>query len=166
MRFSLSATLILIAFGAYSMPANAQNSLKSGAEGPRCLAAQDLVNTDLFGAWSLLLEGGGKSVVTRMQLHRNPEFAESLAGRFDVEGKSFEVFGDIEAGAFDLEETNNGKDISAIWKGRVVEGSCGQTILGTRRSVAQSSDQSRDHSRDQSSEQINEQSFVLRRPGW
>ena len=158
MRPSLLITLIFIAFSVGFMPANAQNSLKSGAEGPRCLAAQDLVNTDLFGAWSLLLEGGGKSVVTRMQLQRNPEFAESLAGRFDVEGKSFEVFGDIEAGAFDLEETNNGKDISAIWKGRVVEGSCGQTILGTRRSVAQNSEQSR--------ERGSEQSFVLRRPGW
>ena len=158
MRPRLLTTLILIAFSAGFMPANAQNSLKNGAEGTRCVAAQDLVNTDLFGAWSLLLEGGGKSVVTRMQLQRNPEFAESLAGRFDIEEKSLEVFGDIEAGAFDLEETNNGKDISAIWKGRVVEGSCGQTILGTRRSVAQNSEQSR--------EQNIVQSFVLRRPGW
>jgi hypothetical protein len=154
MRFSLSVALVLIAFSTVFMPASAQNSLKNGSEGSRCVATQDLVNTDLFGAWSVLLEGGGKSVVTRMQLQRNPEFAESLAGRFEVEGKSFEVFGDIDAGAFDLEEANNGKDISAIWKGRVAEGSCGQTILGTRRSVAQNSDQS------------SEQSFVLRRPGW
>ncbi|NJS36097.1 MAG: hypothetical protein HC765_06110 [Brachymonas sp.] len=135
------------------MPASAQNRFKievqANTNSP-CPAIADLQNTDLFGAWSLLLEGGGQSVVTRMQLQRNPEFAESLAGSFSLENKTFEVFGDIEAGAFDLEESANGKDISAIWKGRVVEGSCGQTILGTRRNVADNK----------------EQSFVMRRPGW
>jgi hypothetical protein len=109
-----------------------------------------LINTDLFGEWSLLLEGGGSSMVTRLQLRRNPEYAESLAGSYRLGDSVREVFGDIEEGAFDLEESANGKDISAIWKGRIVEGSCGQTILGMRRNVA-----------DQS-----EQNFVLRRPGW
>ena len=132
------------------MPGSGQNSLKNGTPASICIASKDLVNTDLFGAWSLLLEGGGSSVVTRLQLLRNPEFAESLAGSYAVNDKKFEVFGDIEEGAFDLEETANGADISAIWKGRVAEGSCGQTILGTRRNVANNT----------------EQSFVLRRPGW
>ncbi len=143
-------TMILVAHYAYSIPANAQNSLKNGTATVACTATKDLVNTDLFGAWSLLLEGSGSSVVTRMQLKRNPEFAESLAGSFQVGEKKFEIFGDIEEGAFDLEESVNGKDISAIWKGRVAEGSCGQTIVGTRRHVADNT----------------EQSFVLRRPGW
>ncbi len=150
MRSQLLTTIILIALGADSIPAIAQNSLKSSAPAAACTAAKELVNTDLFGAWSLLLEGGGSSVVTRLQLQRNPEFAESLAGSYTVGDKKFEVFGDIEEGAFDLEETANGADISAIWKGRVVDGSCGQTILGTRRNVADNT----------------EQSFVLRRPGW
>jgi hypothetical protein len=132
------------------MPATAQNSLKNGTPAPICIASKDLVNTDLFGAWSLLLEGSGRSVVTRMQLQRNPEFAESLAGNFQIGEKKIEVFGDIEEGAVDLEESANGKDIDAIWTGRVVEGSCGQTILGTRRQVLDNA----------------EQGFVLRRPGW
>jgi hypothetical protein len=147
-------TLIFIAISSIWMRASAQNSLKIPVQNTaleaRCPALADLQNTDLFGAWSLLLEGGGKSVVTRLQLKRNPDFAESLAGSFNLEGKTFEVFGDIEAGAFDLEETANGKDISAIWKGQVVQGSCGQTILGKRRHVQDNS----------------EQNFVLRRPGW
>lgn len=147
-------TIIFIALCAGYMPAGAQNSLKNDSKidsaSPRCIASQELVNTDLFGAWSVLLEGGGQSIVTRMQLQRNPEFAESLAGSFSLGAQAFEVFGDIEAGAIDLEESANGKDISAIWKGRVVEGSCGQTILGTRRNVADNK----------------EQSFVMRRPGW
>jgi hypothetical protein len=150
MRSLRMNTIIFIALCAYFIPATAQNSLKNGPPAPVCIASKDLVNTDLFGAWSLLLEGGGNSIVTRLQLQRNPEFAESLAGSFQVGDKKFEVFGDIEEGAFDLEETANGADISAIWTGRVVEGSCGQTILGMRRSVADNA----------------VQSFVLRRPGW
>jgi hypothetical protein len=133
------------------MPAIGQNQPKNEVKtATSCLVAKDLVNTDLFGAWSLLLEGAGRSSVTRLQMLRNPEFAESLAGSFMLGEKKFEVFGDIEEGAFELEESDNGKDITAIWKGRVVEGSCGQTILGTRRSTVDNS----------------EQSFVLRRPGW
>ena len=150
MRKHLLITINFIALCAYFMSATAQNSLKNGTPAPVCIASKDLANTDLFGAWSLLLEGGGNSIVTRLQLQRNPEFAESLAGSFQMGEKKFEVFGDIEDGALDLEETANGADISAIWTGRVVEGSCGQTILGTRRSVADNA----------------EQSFVLRRPGW
>ena len=150
MRLGIANTIILIALSAYSTWTFAQNSLKNTELNASCVAAKDLANTHLFGVWSLLLEGSSSSIVTRLQLQRNPEFAESLAGSFQIEDKKFEVFGDIEEGVFDLEETANGADISAIWKGRVVEGSCGQTILGTRRNVTDNT----------------EQSFVLRRPGW
>jgi hypothetical protein len=150
MRSGALNAIFLIALYAYSMPGSGQNSLKNDLSTATCIAAKEWVNTDLFGAWSLLLEGAGSSVVTRLQLQRNPEFAESLAGSYAVGEKKFEVFGDIEEGALDLEETHNGQDISAIWKGRVAEGSCGQTILGTRRRTADNA----------------EQSFVLRRPGW
>jgi hypothetical protein len=109
-----------------------------------------LQNTDLFGAWSLLLEGAGTSVVTRLHMQRNPEYTESLAGHYRLGERSLEVFGDIEEGQLELEESANGKDISALWKGRVVEGSCGQTIAGKRRNTADTT----------------ELDFVLRRPGW
>ena len=156
-------TIILIALHAVFMPAISQNSLKNNAPdastAPRCIAAKDLQNTDLFGAWSLLLEGSGKEQITRLQLQRNPEFAESLAGSFMLSDKNFEVFGDVEDGAFELEESANGKDISAIWKGRVTEGSCGATltIVGTRRVV---------DGNNNNSNNSDEQNFVMRRPGW
>lgn len=143
--------LIFIAnFAVFTSAIGQISSANPASTALKCPAIKDLVNTDLFGAWSLLIEGAGRSQVTRLQMLRNPEFAESLAGSFTLDEKKFEVFGDIEDGAFELEETDNGKDISAIWKGRVVEGSCGQTILGTRRETANNS----------------EQNFVLRRPGW
>jgi hypothetical protein len=144
-------TIISVALCAGFMPAISQNLPQNDAKrAASCPSNKDLTNTDLFGAWSLLLEGAGLSQVTRLQMQRNPEFAESLAGNFLLGDKKFEVFGDIEDGALDLEESDNGKDIVAIWKGRVVDGSCGQTILGMRRDVASNATQN----------------FVLRRPGW
>jgi hypothetical protein len=61
-----------------------------------------------------------------------------------------DVYGDIEGGALDFEESNNGKDIIAIWKGRVSEAGCGRAISGKRRDVLTQT----------------EQNFVLRRAGW
>lgn len=134
------------------MPARGQNEPKSDTKiTVTCPDAQNLINTDLFGAWVLELQSGSASpITTRLTLERNPEFAESLAGAFLLGSIRHEVFGDIEAGALDWEETNNGKDIIAIWKARVEGGSCGKAITGTRTLV---------------STQI-EQSFVLRRSGW
>jgi hypothetical protein len=146
-------TIILIALCAVFMTAIGQNdplnSLSNTA--PACPAAKDLVNTDFFGTWVLELQStAGSAVSTRLTIERNPEFAESLAGNFLQDNVRHEVFGDIEDGVLDLEETNNGKDIFAIWKGRVSEGSCGKAITGTRRFVATQA----------------EQRFVLRRSGW
>lgn len=154
MRIQL--TIISIALWAVYMPATGQNDLKNDKRAvANCPDAKALVSADLFGAWSLLLEGAGTSQITRLQLQRNPEFVESLAGSFLLDGKKFEVFGDIEDGALELEESDNGKDISALWKGRVVDGSCGQTIVGTRR-ITSTNDNNNG----------SEQNFVLRRPGW
>ncbi len=150
MRFRF--TLILIALCAVLMPATGQNGLKIDERtASGCTDAKDLVNTDLFGAWTLELQSGtNNSSTTRLTLVRNPEFAESLAGNFMQGAIRHEVFGDIENSVLDLEESNNGKDIIAIWKGSVVGGSCGKAITGTRRIVSTQA----------------EQNFVLRRTGW
>jgi hypothetical protein len=149
----LRFTIILIATYAVLLPASGQNLPQNDAKTAlqACPAAKDLINTDLFGAWVLELQNpAGALIATRLTIKRNPEFAESLAGAFELGGQRHEVFGDIEDGALDLEESNNGKDIIAIWKGQVSAGSCGQAITGTRRLVATQA----------------EQRFVLRRAGW
>jgi hypothetical protein len=145
MRFQ--NTIISIALCAVFLPAMGQNQPKNDTKTHvNCPAAKDLINTDLFGAWTLELQ----SNTTRLTMERNPEFAESLAGNFLIGSVRHEVFGDIEDGALDLEESNNGKDIIAVWKGRVQEGSCGKAISGQRRLTGSGM----------------EQSFVLRRSGW
>jgi hypothetical protein len=146
-------TIILIALCAVFTPAKGQNEPKNSvkSEASACPAAKDLINTDFFGAWVLELpDGSGSASTLRLTMQRNPEFAESLAGYFLQGSVRHDVYGDIEDGALDLEESNNGKDIVAIWKGRVSEGSCGKAITGTRRNVATQA----------------EQRFVLRRAGW
>jgi hypothetical protein len=150
MRFRV--TIIFIALFLVWMRASGQNNVKNTApQEINCKASKDLINTDLFGVWVLELQTNSSAASnTRLTLQRNPEFKESLAGQFTLGGVRHEVFGDIEEGAFDLEESSNGKDIIAIWKGRVQEGSCGQAITGKRRLIE--SDQ--------------EQSFLLRRAGW
>jgi hypothetical protein len=150
MRFQ--KTIIFIALCAGFMPAIGQNQSQNDQKSEmNCPAAKDLINTHLFGTWTLELPSTtGAAITSRLAMERNPEFAESLAGAFFLGNVRHEVFGDIEDGALDLEETNNGKDIFAMWKGRVMEGSCGKAITGTRRLV---------------STQV-EQAFVLRRTGW
>jgi hypothetical protein len=149
----LRFTIIFIALGAVLMPARGQNLPQNDAKTAvsTCPAAKDLINTDLFGAWVLELQSpAGTSLAMRLVMQRNPEFSESLAGSFELSGQRHEVFGDIEEGALELEESNNGKDIIALWTGRVQEGSCGQAIVGKRRLTSLGQ----------------EQSFVLRRAGW
>jgi hypothetical protein len=147
-------TLILIAFCAVFIRAYGQNEPKNALSqaAPSCKATADFISTDLFGAWVLELSSAGSASTqtTRLIFQRNPEFAESLAGEFEWLGARVEVFGDVEAGSIELEESTNGKDISGLWKGRIAEGSCGQAITGTRRILATQT----------------EQSFVLRRAGW
>jgi hypothetical protein len=151
---SFRFTIIFIALCACFIRAHGQNEPKNASylNAPSCKAAADFVNTDFFGSWVLELRSAGSTATqtTRLTFKRNPEFAESLAGEFDWQGARIEVFGDIEAGNLELEESNNGKDISALWKGRIAEGSCGQAVSGTRRLLATQT----------------EQSFVLRRAGW
>jgi hypothetical protein len=145
---------IFIALCAVFTWAHGQNEPKnaSAKSADACKAAADLINTDFFGVWILQLDAAGslQAQTTRLVFKRNPEFSESLAGEFDGQGQRIEVFGDVEAGSLELEESNNGKDISGLWKGRVAEGSCGQAIAGTRRILATQT----------------EQPFVLRRAGW
>ncbi|MBS7807970.1 hypothetical protein [Variovorax sp. PCZ-1] len=148
----LQNTIISIALCAVFMPAIGQNQPKNDVlNQSTCAASKDLINTDLFGTWILELpSSAGAAITSRLSMERNPEFAESLAGSFFLGSVRHDVYGDIENGVLDLEESNNGKDIIAIWKGRVVDGSCAKAITGTRRLVSTQT----------------EQSFVLRRTGW
>jgi hypothetical protein len=154
MKYRLAISLI----ASYAMwiTATAQNEPKNNAKpAANCLQAQDLVNTDLFGTWTLELQSDSNPPsITRLTLERNPEYAESLAGNYMQGTVRHEVFGDVDNGILDLEESNNGKDIIAIWKGRVISSGCNPAMTGTRRVISATATAQA------------EQNFVLRRAGW
>jgi hypothetical protein len=150
--------IILVAITSVFLPTIGQNlPPKPLQEAPAattaCKSAKELENADLFGNWVLELQSEQGTQMLRLQLKRNPDYAESLAGEYELSGKKREVFGDIEDGGLELEESDNGKDISAIWKGRVSEGSCGRAFTGTRRLTGEGTSRA-------------EQGFILRRSGW
>ena len=107
----------------------------------------------LYGTWHASWDGlkGGATLT----FGRNPNHPDGVGGiiRRDAGLPPPEalVAGDVDNGVFALEESTDGKAISATWRGNVVAGSCGREIAGlwTRTSDRQ------------------EARFVLRkRPGW
>jgi hypothetical protein len=158
MQYKKWFATLFIAINLYFVPGRSQNLPEKPMQGASaataaCKSAKELENTDLFGNWVLELQSAQGVQTLRMQLKRNPEYAQSLAGEYELDGKKREVFGDIEEGALELEESDNGKDISAIWKGRLSEGSCGRAFTGTRRLTNPALS-------------TLEQNFILRRAGW
>jgi hypothetical protein len=93
-----------------------------------CPAATDVSQAHLVGKWKAQVEGGGEFA---LRLAKHPEFAETLIGHVERRGERVPVAGDIDDGELTLEESRNGRNISATWLGEVVEGSCGREIRGT-----------------------------------
>ncbi|MDT0140752.1 hypothetical protein [Acidovorax sp. PRC11] len=95
---------------------------------PGCPDAEDTTHRQLIGTWSAELEGGGTA---RVVLRPHPELAQSVRGTVERDGATAQAAGDVDDGDLTLEESLNGKNISATWIGRVVDGSCGKEIRGT-----------------------------------
>jgi hypothetical protein len=149
-------TIIFIAACALFHWATAQNDTQNTSVA--CPTPQAIISTDLYGVWNVELgsaDGAAPSSSPSSQqrglvrFEQNPEFEDSIAGWFELGNTTVYVAGDIDEGQFSLEESDDGKRISAVWEGSIAEGSCGKTITGTRRVGEQVS------------------AFVLRKPsGW
>jgi hypothetical protein len=93
-----------------------------------CLKADEVAQKDLLGRWRAEFEGLAQGAT--LVLEKHPEFAETLRGAIERNGKRAQLAGDVEDGELTLEESVNGTNISATWLGDVVEGSCGREIRG------------------------------------
>jgi hypothetical protein len=93
-----------------------------------CPEADDVGQAQLLGTWKAQVEGGAPLT---LELHRHPEFAETVRGSLERDGRKVELAGDVGDGELTLEESANGTNISARWLGDVIEGSCGREIRGT-----------------------------------
>lgn len=94
-----------------------------------CPAAAQAAQQHLLGLWRAEFADGGPGATLLLEPH--PEYAQSVRGAISRDGDRALLAGDIEEGEFTLEESVNGTNISAVWLGDVVEGSCGREIRGT-----------------------------------
>jgi hypothetical protein len=96
---------------------------------PACPAPAEVSAVHLYGLWRA--EQDGSWHAGTLLLEKHPEYAQSVRGAINRNGERSQVAGDVEAGAFTLEESADGKRIAATWLGDVVPGSCGREIRGT-----------------------------------
>ena len=120
-------TLFLIAASAGGISARAENHLKISADAA-CPTAAQMDQRQLQGVWHTDLPGHGGATVLRLGQH--PQLAGSVRGTLERAGQTAQVVGDVHQGELTLEESLDGKRISATWLGDVVEGQCGKEIRG------------------------------------
>jgi hypothetical protein len=95
-----------------------------------CPAAAEVKPQELVGLWRAEFDGQPHGATLLLEPHR--EYAQSLSGEINRDGARARVAADLEEGEFTLEESADGRRISATWLGDVVEGSCGKEIRGRR----------------------------------
>ena len=65
-----------------------------------------------------------------MTISRHPEFSESLRGHIAYGPVESIASGDLADGNFDLDESSDGKTMTATWSGNLVPERCGNEIRG------------------------------------
>jgi hypothetical protein len=126
--------IVIVANYALSTRANAQNASQNEPKqvrpaGLTCPGAADVTPLHLYGLWRAEFDGQAPGATLLFEKH--PELAGSVSGAINRDGSRTLLAGDVDDGAFTLEESGDGQNISATWSGAVVEGSCGKEISGT-----------------------------------
>jgi hypothetical protein len=118
-----------------------------------CPQASEVTALHLYGAWQARWEGVREAAT--VTLGRSEDHPDGLRGTIRrPAGQSPAqalVAGDVDNGAFTLEESTDGRAISATWSGSFADQACGKEIRGTWTDTATRI----------------ERAFVLRKqPGW
>ena len=144
---ALAHTIFLIAITAQLDCARAQNDPKNAVAAPvtvpapataasgTCASPQALTPAQLYGAWQVAWEAtadqrAAPSARETLRMGPNPNHADSLSGELLRGTVRIQLAGDLEDGQLSLEESADGKTISASWLGQVQPGSCGREIRG------------------------------------
>lgn len=99
------------------------------AQTAACPQPLEVAQSHLLGLWHAQFEGLAQGATLLLEKH--PQYPDGIAGGVNRDGTRGRVSGEIEDGEFVLEESADGKHITATWIGTVVEGSCGKEIRGT-----------------------------------
>lgn len=94
-----------------------------------CPAPADVSQIHMVGVWRAEFQGLWQGATLLIEKH--PEYEGSLSGGINRNGEKGLIAGDVENGELTLEESADGKRISATFLGDIVEGSCGREIRGT-----------------------------------
>ena len=147
----LSNAIVLVAICIHPAMGNAQN--RSETVPVACPQALDVTALHLYGAWQARWDGVSEAAT--LTLGRSEDHPDGLRGTIRrPAGQSPAqalVAGDVDNGAFTLEESIDGRAISATWSGSFADQACGKEIRGTWTDTATRI----------------ERAFVLRKqPGW
>lgn len=107
---------------------------QDGSAPAACPAPHELRAVHLYGAWRAQWRDAPDAperTAASLQLERHTELSDSVRGRVVRDGVSAQVVGDVDNGDFTLEESQDGRRISANWIGQFVPQSCGKEIRGT-----------------------------------
>ena len=125
---------LFIAINVHLTLAMAQNEAKNASEDAlgSCPAPDEMTALHLYGTWQVSWAGLNGSAT--LSLARNPDYPDGVRGSISravgLAPPEALVAGDVDKGVFTLDESTDGKAISAIWSGEVVAGSCGRQITG------------------------------------
>lgn len=103
--------------------------MAEGAANPACPDLARWQARQLYGRWQVELPRLGERGT--LVLRQHPEFTDSLRGEFTFDGVRSIASGDLEEGEFNLDESRDGKTLSAFWSGRLDAARCGREIRGT-----------------------------------
>ncbi len=138
MKFRFAS--FLIALCAHWTGAAAQNDPNPATPQASCPARGDQLPVQaLYGRWEATFEG--LPGVAAVEFHRHPEYEGGVRGTL-ARGAApvAQLAGDIDDdGLLVLDESQDGRAISAIWSGEPQPGSCGREFRGTRRESADDS---------------------------
>ena len=144
---------LLAALAAVSACATAPGAVTASesVDSADCADVRTLRAGQLYGTWELELTNLNQR--GELTLRQHPEFSESLRGEFRYAGQRSIASGDVEAGEFNLDESQDGKSLYAFWSGKLTPARCGAEIRGTWQTLPQPGQPAR------------ESAFVLRRGG-
>ena len=108
----------------------------AGATAAMCpSSAAELPVEALYGAWEARIEG--EAGIATVHLARHPDYEGSVRGTIDRHGGARALLsGDIDDdGRLNLDESQDGRAISAVWSGDMQPGSCGKEFKGIWRNA-------------------------------
>ena len=110
-------------------------------DGAACPAsALDIPVDALYGRWEARFGNSENAAEVRLTPH--PDYAGSVRGTIGRGGPAAQLSGDIDnEGFLILDESQDGRSISAVWSGEMQPGSCGKEFKGTWRNSSDDSTQ-------------------------